>query len=39
MPSSGHRVKHDSRMLGRPQRPAGAVNVLILAAQLFALIP
>jgi hypothetical protein len=37
--SSGHRVKHDSRMLGRPQRPAGAVNVLILAAQLFALIP
>jgi len=26
-------------MLDRPQRPVGAVNVLILAAQLFALIP
>jgi hypothetical protein len=35
----GHRVKHDSRMLDRPQRPVDAVNVLILAAQLFALIP
>jgi hypothetical protein len=39
MRSRGHRVKHDSRMLYRPQRPVGAVNVLILAAQLFALIP
>jgi hypothetical protein len=37
--SRGHRVKHDSRMLDRPPRPVGAVNVLILAAQLFALIP
>jgi hypothetical protein len=35
--SRGHRV--DSRMLDRPPRPVGAVTVLILAAQLFALIP
>jgi len=28
--SRGHRVKHDSRMLGWPQRPVGAVNVLVL---------
>jgi len=34
-----HRIKHDTRMLDRPQRPVGAMNVLILAAQLFALIP
>jgi len=37
--SRGHRVKHDSRMLDRPQRPVGAVNVPILSAQSFALIP
>jgi hypothetical protein len=37
--SRGHRVKHDSRMLDRPQRPVGAVNVLILAARSLALIP
>src|SRR6476660_5872354 len=37
--SRGHRVKHDSRMLDRPPRRVGAVSVLILAAQLFALIP
>jgi hypothetical protein len=37
--SRGHRVKHDSRMLDRPPRRVGAVNVPILAAQLFALIP
>ena len=34
-----HRIKHDTRMLDRPQRPVGDMNVLILAAQLFALIP
>jgi hypothetical protein len=34
-----HRIKHDTRMLDRPQRPVGAMNVLILAAQFFALIP
>ena len=28
--SRGHRVKHDSRMLDRPPRPVGAVNVFIL---------
>ncbi len=39
MCSRGHLVKHDSRMLDRPLRPVGAVNVLILAAQSFALIP
>jgi hypothetical protein len=27
-----HRIKHDTRMLDRPQRPVGAMNVLILAA-------
>jgi hypothetical protein len=37
--SRGHRIKHDSRMLDRPQRPVGAVNVLVLAAQFFALVP
>ena len=36
--SRGHRVKHDSRTLDRPPRPVGAVNVLILTAQLFGLI-
>ena len=35
--SAGHRFKHDSRMLDRPLRPVGTVNVFILAAQLFAL--
>ena len=39
MRSRGHRVKHDTRMLDWPQRPVGAVNVLILAAQVFALVP
>ena len=34
-----HGVKHDSRMLGWPQRPVGAMNVLVLGAQVFALIP
>jgi hypothetical protein len=34
-----HRIKHNTRMLDRPPRPVGAVNVLILAAQFFALIP
>jgi hypothetical protein len=34
-----HRVKHDSRMLDRPPRPVGAMNVLILGAQFFALVP
>jgi hypothetical protein len=34
-----HRIKHDSRMLDRPQLPVGAVNVSILGAQLFALVP
>ena len=37
--SRGHRVKHDSRMLDRPPRRVGAVNVPILAAQFFALVP
>jgi hypothetical protein len=37
--SRGHRVKHDTRMLEWPQRPIGAMNVHILAAQFFALIP
>jgi hypothetical protein len=37
--SREHRIKHDTRMLGWPQRPIGAMNVLILAAQFFALIP
>ena len=37
--SRGYRVKHDSRMLDRPPRRVGAVNVPILAAQLFALVP
>ena len=34
-----HRIKHDTRMLDRPPRPVGAVDVLVLGAQLFALIP
>ena len=33
MRSRGHRVKHDTRMLDWPQRPVGAVNVLVLGAQ------
>jgi hypothetical protein len=33
--SRGHHVKHDSRMLDRPPRPVGAVNVFILAAQFW----
>jgi hypothetical protein len=37
--SRGHHVKYDSRRLGWPQRPVGAVDALILAAQLFSLIP
>jgi hypothetical protein len=37
--SRGHRIKHETRMLGWPLRPVGAVKVLILAAQFFALIP
>jgi hypothetical protein len=37
--SRGHRVKHDSRMLDRPPRPVGAVNVLVLGAKFFALVP
>jgi hypothetical protein len=37
--SRGHRVKHDSRMLGWPQRPVGAVDVLVLGTQFLALIP
>ena len=37
--SGGHRVKHDSRMLGWPERPVGAMNVLVLGAQVFALVP
>jgi transposase, IS5 family len=34
-----HHIKDDARMLDRPQRPVGTVDALILAAQLFALIP
>jgi hypothetical protein len=36
--SRGHRVKNDSRMLDRPERPVGAVDVLVLGAQFFALV-
>ena len=32
-------IKHDTRMLGWPQRPVGAVDVLVLGAQFFALVP
>jgi hypothetical protein len=28
-----HRIRHDTWMLGWPQRPVGAVNVLVLGAQ------
>jgi hypothetical protein len=34
-----HRIKHDTRMLGWPPRPVGAMNVLVLGAQFFALVP
>jgi hypothetical protein len=37
--SRGHRVKHDSRVLDRLSRPVGAVDVLVLGAQFFALVP
>src|SRR6476646_2887921 len=33
-----HRIRHDTWMLGWPQRPVGAVNVLVLGAQFGDLI-
>jgi hypothetical protein len=32
-----HRIKHDTRTLDLPQRPVGAMNILVLGAHFFAL--